>query len=40
VNAHFGLGSAATVDIEVTWPDGLVSSFDGVAVNQAVRIVR
>jgi hypothetical protein len=40
VEAHYGLGTASTVDIEVQWPDGLRSTFVGVAVNQDVRIVR
>jgi hypothetical protein len=31
LEAHFGLGSATTVDIRLTWPDGAVDTFEGVA---------
>ena len=40
VDAHFGLGDASTVDIRVTWPDGLQTEFADVSTNQALRIVR
>ncbi len=33
---HFGLGSAATADLEVRWPLGLVEKFTKVAANQLV----
>ena len=35
---HFGLGDAATADIEVRWPLGGVEKFAGVAADQLVRI--
>ncbi|HUA97351.1 MAG TPA: CRTAC1 family protein [Terracidiphilus sp.] len=35
---HFGLGSAANVDIEVRWPLGLVENYKNVAVNQLVSL--
>jgi hypothetical protein len=36
--AHFGLGSAATVDLRVEWPSGNVQTFNGVAANRLYRI--
>jgi enediyne biosynthesis protein E4 len=38
--AHFGVGDAATVDLTVTWPDGLVERFPGIATGRAIRLVR
>ncbi|MDH3626510.1 MAG: CRTAC1 family protein [Acidobacteriota bacterium] len=32
--AHFGLGAATTVDIDIEWSDGTTTSMPGVAVNQ------
>ncbi len=32
--AHFGVGTATTVDIEVRWPDGTITNEEGVEVNQ------
>ncbi|MDP2306629.1 MAG: FG-GAP-like repeat-containing protein [Pseudomonadota bacterium] len=40
MEAHFGLGSAESVDVRVHWPDGVESWFPGVATNQRVRISR
>jgi hypothetical protein len=40
MTAHFGLKSATSVDLEVTWPDGEISWFSGIDVNQAVRVTR
>ena len=36
---HFGLGAAATADIEIRWPLGLVEKFPGVSVDRIVQIV-
>ena len=39
--AHFGLGETERLDsIEVRWPDGLVESFEGGAVNRRVLLTR
>ncbi len=39
--AHLGLGAAQAVEgFDVAWPDGLSESFDGVAANQVVELVR
>ena len=35
---HFGLGSAASADIEVHWPSGLVESVKSVSANQLVTL--
>jgi hypothetical protein len=35
---HFGLGSAATADIEVRWPNGLVETLKAVAANQLISL--
>jgi hypothetical protein len=35
---HFGLGTAATADIEVRWPSGLVESMKSVAANQLITL--
>jgi hypothetical protein len=35
---HFGLGPAASADIEVRWPLGLVERFSGVAADQLITI--
>ena len=38
---HLGLGTAGATDgFDVVWPDGLIETFDGVAANQIVEIVR
>ncbi|MBT8111996.1 MAG: CRTAC1 family protein [Gammaproteobacteria bacterium] len=38
---HFGLGAAARTDkIRVTWPDGSIELFPGVAANQAITLQR
>ncbi len=38
---HLGLGTAdATDGFDVVWPDGLIETFDGVAANQVVELVR
>lgn len=36
--AHFGLGSSDTVDIQVIWPDGSRSEFNAVVADQFVTI--
>ena len=38
--AYFGLGSAQSVELEVLWPDGQVSIFTDVPVDQTARVVR
>jgi hypothetical protein len=38
--AHFGLGEADQVDIEVRWPDGSVSTQAGLAADQLVTVSR
>lgn len=38
--AHFGLGSATSVDIEVVWPDGSSQLMNGVQANQWITIQR
>lgn len=35
---HFGLGAAASVDIEIYWPNGLHERFKNVQVNQLVTL--
>jgi hypothetical protein len=35
---HFGLGSAASVDLDVYWPNGLHESFKQIAANQLVTL--
>lgn len=35
---HFGLGSAATVDLEVRWPDGQTERFAKVAADRLIEI--
>ncbi len=35
---HFGLGTAATVDIEIHWPLGLVEKYPGLSAGQLVTI--
>jgi hypothetical protein len=35
---HFGLGAAASADVEVRWPLGLVEKFPGVAADHLVHI--
>ena len=35
---HFGLGAAATADVEVHWPSGLVENMRGVAANQLLKM--
>jgi hypothetical protein len=35
---HFGLGAAATADVEVHWPAGLVESFKSIAANQLLNL--
>ena len=38
---HFGLGADwDTVDLEVLWPDGRASKFEGISVDQAVFVTR
>ena len=38
---HVGLGTAdAAQGFEVVWPDGLTETFDGVAANQVVELIR
>ena len=36
--SHLGTGSADEVTLRVSWPDGTTRTFDGVAVNQRVRV--
>lgn len=40
IEAHFGLGDAGEVDLEVLWPDGARSTFQGVRTRQRVEVVR
>lgn len=35
---HVGLGSADTVDLTVTWPDGTEQTFENVAANRRLTI--
>jgi len=35
---HFGLGRAPKVDIELTWPSGIVQRVNGVSANQVLRL--
>lgn len=36
---HFGLAGNSSVDLAVTWPDGTVSTFNGVSANRLYRIL-
>jgi hypothetical protein len=38
--AHFGLADATEVTLEVTWPDGGTSRFEGVPTGRTVRVDR
>ncbi len=38
--AHFGLGNRGSVDIEITWPDGTVSTHPDIGTSQRIRIHR
>ena len=40
LRAHFGLGSANVVDVEVQWPDGETTQHDGIEANRVVTIYR
>jgi hypothetical protein len=35
---HFGLGAAATVDLEVRWPSGAIEKLSGVAADQLIYV--
>jgi hypothetical protein len=35
---HFGLGAAATADLKIKWPSGLVENFKGVSAGHLVTI--
>jgi hypothetical protein len=35
---HFGLGSAAKVDIEIRWPAGGIEKLSNVAANQLIYV--
>ena len=35
---HFGLGKAASADIEIRWPSGAVEQLKGVAADQLVTV--
>ena len=35
---HFGLGTAATADIEIHWPSGIVESIKSVPANQLLTV--
>lgn len=37
---HFGLGSAGTAEVRITWPDGEQSTWHEVTANQVVRVDR
>jgi len=37
---HVGLGTADAVDVHVVWPDGTERTFEGVAVDQRIRVTR
>jgi hypothetical protein len=39
LRVHFGLGQAATADLEVRWPSGLVDRLPGVAADRVVTVV-
>ena len=39
LTAHFGLGQAAEATVTVRWPSGQVDTIEGVAADQAVRVV-
>ncbi|MBM3763845.1 MAG: tetratricopeptide repeat protein [Acidobacteria bacterium] len=36
--AHFGVGEASTVDVEVRWPDGTVTALKDQKVNRVLRV--
>jgi hypothetical protein len=38
--AHFGVGAAAVVDVEVLWPDGSSTTLPNQKVNQVIRIAK
>jgi hypothetical protein len=38
--AFFGAGLATLLDLTIEWPDGVVTTMDGVAVNQVLTITR
>ncbi len=38
LRVHFGLGRAATADLEIRWPSGAVDKIAGVRANQVVTI--
>jgi hypothetical protein len=40
LEAHFGLADAASVDLEVVWPDGETTRVDGVVTRQLVTLRR
>ena len=40
LEAHFGLGAATTVNIEVRWPDGGLTNLSGVSADTMVEIVQ
>ena len=35
---HFGLGTASTVDLQITWPNGEEQRFEGLSANRAYRL--
>lgn len=39
LRVHFGLGTAATADIEVRWPSGVVDRLSQISVNRVLTIV-
>jgi hypothetical protein len=39
LRVHFGLGTAATADLEVRWPSGAVDRLPKVAVNRVITVV-
>jgi hypothetical protein len=36
---HVGLGNAPSADVQVTWPSGLVESFEDVSADRLYRLV-
>ncbi|MDP7520496.1 MAG: ASPIC/UnbV domain-containing protein, partial [Phycisphaerales bacterium] len=40
LDVHFGLGDFEVADLEVTWPDGMVSEHRQIPAGSSVRIVR
>ena len=39
LRVHFGLGDAASADLEVRWPSGVVDRLPGVAADRVVTVL-